>query len=173
VVTWTRVRPLWWDANHTITGTVPDSQVSQSELINPCLRWSRMSKNSKDTTYQRSRRHSVTGPSALAGCLSRHNQERERERERARERERQRDRERERQRQRQRDRDRETETEREYSTSCRNRIRVNRNHLDICLSVPQKNRNSLTWVLVALTVCFTYPVLYRVSAESRDGEWEL
>ena len=30
----------------------------------------------------------------------------------------------------------------------------------------KKNRNSLTWVLVALTVCFTYPVLYRVSAES-------
>ena len=30
-----------------------------------------------------------------------------------------------------------------------------------------------TWVLVALTVCFTYPVLYRVSAESRVGEWEL
>ena len=25
----------------------------------------------------------------------------------------------------------------------------------------------------ALTVCFTYPVLYRVSAESRAGEWEL
>ena len=37
----------------------------------------------------------------------------------------------------------------------------------------QENRNSLTWVLVALTVCFTYPVLYRVSAESRAGEWEL
>jgi len=37
----------------------------------------------------------------------------------------------------------------------------------------QKNRNSLTWVLVALTVCFTYPVLYRVSSESRAGEWEL
>ena len=32
---------------------------------------------------------------------------------------------------------------------------------------------SLTWVLVALTVCFTYPVLYRVSSESRAGEWEL
>ena len=27
--------------------------------------------------------------------------------------------------------------------------------------------------VVALTVCFTYPVLYRVSAESRAGEWEL
>ena len=37
----------------------------------------------------------------------------------------------------------------------------------------QKNRNSLTWVLVALTVSFTYPVLYRVSSESRAGEWEL
>ena len=37
----------------------------------------------------------------------------------------------------------------------------------------RKNRNSLTWVLVALTVCFTYPVLYRVSSESRAGEWEL
>ena len=31
----------------------------------------------------------------------------------------------------------------------------------------------LAWVLVALTVCFTYPVLYRVLAESRAGEWEL
>ena len=51
--------------------------------------------------------------------------------------------------------------------------RVNRTHLDIFLSSSQKNRNSLTWVLVALTVCFTYPVLYRVSAESRAGEWEL
>ena len=59
-----------------------------------------------------------------------------------------------------------------YSSSPRNRNRVNRNHLDICLSVPQKNRNSLTWVLVALTVRFTYPVLYRFSAESRAGEWE-
>ena len=35
-----------------------------------------------------------------------------------------------------------------------------------------KNRNSHTWVLVALTVCFTYPVLHRVSAETRAGEWE-
>ena len=45
--------------------------------------------------------------------------------------------------------------------------------LEICLSFSQKNGNSLTWVLVALTVCFTYPVLYRFSAESRAGEWEL
>ena len=59
-----------------------------------------------------------------------------------------------------------------YSRSPRNRNRINRNHLDQSLSVPQKNRNSLTWVLVALTACFTYPVLYRVSAESRAGEWE-
>ena len=36
-------------------------------------------------------------------------------------------------------------------------------YLGICL---YKNWNSLTWVVV-LTVCFTYPVLYRVSAESR------
>ena len=47
-----------------------------------------------------------------------------------------------------------------------------RNHFDQGLMNSQKNRNSLTWVLVALTVCFTYPVLYRVSAESRAGEWE-
>jgi len=60
-----------------------------------------------------------------------------------------------------------------YSTSPQNRNRTNRNQLVICLSFSQKNRNSLTWVLVALTVCFTYPVLYRVSAESRAGEWEL
>jgi len=48
-------------------------------------------------------------------------------------------------------------------------------HLDQSLRSSQKleNRNSLTWVLVAWTVCFTYPVLYRVSAESRAGEWEL
>ena len=37
----------------------------------------------------------------------------------------------------------------------------------------KKNRNWLTWVLVALTVCFTYPVLYRISSESRACEWEL
>ena len=60
-----------------------------------------------------------------------------------------------------------------YSTSSRNGNRANGNHLDICLLSSQKNRNSRTWVLVALTVCFTYPVLFRVSAESRAGEWEL
>jgi len=60
-----------------------------------------------------------------------------------------------------------------YSTYPRNRNRSYRNHLDHSLSFSQKNRNSLTWVLVALTVSFTYPVLYRVSAESRAGEWEL
>ena len=60
-----------------------------------------------------------------------------------------------------------------YSTSPRNGNPVNGNHLDICLSFSQKNGNSLTWVLVALTVCFTCPVLYRVSSESRAGEWEL
>ena len=45
----------------------------------------------------------------------------------------------------------------------------------VCLRSSQKNRNSLTqaWVLVALTVCFTCPVPYRVSAESRAGEWKL
>jgi len=36
----------------------------------------------------------------------------------------------------------------------------------VSLSSSQKNGNSLTWVLVALTVCFTYRVLYRVSSES-------
>jgi len=55
----------------------------------------------------------------------------------------------------------------------RNENRVNGNHFDQSLSFSQKNGNSLTWVLVALTVCFTYPVLYRVSSESRAGEWEL
>ena len=60
-----------------------------------------------------------------------------------------------------------------YSTTRRNGNRANGNHLVICLLSSQKNRNSLTWVLVALTVCFTYPVLYRFSAESRAGEWEL
>ena len=60
-----------------------------------------------------------------------------------------------------------------YSTTPRNGNPANGNHLEICLSFSQKNGNSLTWVLVALTVCFTYPVLYRFSAESRAGEWEL
>ena len=46
-------------------------------------------------------------------------------------------------------------------------------HLGICLSFSQKYGNSLAWVLVALTVCYTYPVLYRSSAESRAGGWEL
>jgi len=35
---------------------------------------------------------------------------------------------------------------------------VNGNQIDICLLSSRKNGNSLTWVLVALTVCFTYPV---------------
>ena len=39
-----------------------------------------------------------------------------------------------------------------------------------CLSSSQKNGHSLTWVLVALMVCFTCPVLYKDSAESRAGE---
>ena len=60
-----------------------------------------------------------------------------------------------------------------YSTTRRNGNPVNGNHLDQSLSSSQKNGNSLTWVLVALTVCFTYRVLYRFSAESRAGEWEL
>jgi len=60
----------------------------------------------------------------------------------------------------------------QYSMKSRNGNRVNRNHFDQSPMSSQKNRNSLTWVLVALTVCFTYPVLYRVLAESRAGEWE-
>ena len=56
-----------------------------------------------------------------------------------------------------------------YSTTPRNGNPVNGNHLDQSLLSSRKNGNSLTWVLVALTVCFTYPVLYRVSAESRAG----
>ena len=62
-----------------------------------------------------------------------------------------------------------------YRTSPRNRNPANpanRTHLDQSLRSSRKNGNSLTWVLVALTVCFTYPVLYRVSAESRAGECE-
>ena len=43
-----------------------------------------------------------------------------------------------------------------YSTTRRNRNPINRNHLDICLRSSHKHRNSLTWVLVDLTVCFTY-----------------
>jgi hypothetical protein len=46
-----------------------------------------------------------------------------------------------------------------YSTSPRNGNPANGNHLEICLLSSRKNRNSLTWVLVALTVSFTYPVL--------------
>jgi len=48
----------------------------------------------------------------------------------------------------------------------RNGNRANGNHLDPSQSLrsSRKNRNSLTWVLVALTVCFTYPVLYRTSS---------
>ena len=60
-----------------------------------------------------------------------------------------------------------------YSTTPRNANPANGNHLEVYLSSSQKKGNSLTWVLVALTLCFTYPVLYRVSAESRAGEWEL
>ena len=62
---------------------------------------------------------------------------------------------------------------RKFPCSYRSVGRANGNHLEICLSCSQKNKNSLTGVLVALTVCFTYPVLYRVSDESRAGEWEL
>ena len=66
-----------------------------------------------------------------------------------------------------------------YNTSPRNRSPANWSrspanwsHLGICLSSSQENRNSLACVLVALTVCFTYHVLYRVSGESRLG-WRL
>ena len=38
------------------------------------------------------------------------------------------------------------------------------NHFDQSLSFSQKNGNSLTWVLVALTVCFTYPILFPVTS---------
>ena len=51
-----------------------------------------------------------------------------------------------------------------YSTTPRNGNRVNGNHLGICLSSSRKNGNSLTWVLVALTVCFTYPVLCSIES---------
>ena len=42
-----------------------------------------------------------------------------------------------------------------YSTTPRNRNRANKNHLEICLSSSQKNRNSLAWVLPTLSVCPT------------------
>ena len=45
----------------------------------------------------------------------------------------------------------------QYNSLPRNGNRLNRNHLEICLSSSQKIRNSVTWVLAALTVCFTYP----------------
>ena len=61
----------------------------------------------------------------------------------------------------------------QYSTIPRNGNPANGKYLDICLLSSRKNGNSLTWVLVALKVYFTYPVLYRVSSESRAGEWEL
>ena len=43
---------------------------------------------------------------------------------------------------------------------------MNRNHLEICLSSSGKNRNSLTWILVALTVSYLYIDSYKVSAVS-------
>ena len=58
-----------------------------------------------------------------------------------------------------------------YSSSPRNRNPANRNHLDQSLSSSQNNRNSLTWVLVALS--YLYLDSYRFSAESQAGEWEL
>ena len=73
-----------------------------------------------------------------------------------------------------------------YSTSPRNGNPANGNHLEICLSFPQKNGNYLAivsmntnklllppWVLVALPVCPTSPLRLKDSAESRAGEWEL
>ena len=45
----------------------------------------------------------------------------------------------------------------QYGTTPRSRNHVNRNHLDQGLSNPQENRNSLTWVLVALPACFACP----------------
>ena len=59
-----------------------------------------------------------------------------------------------------------------YSTSPRNGNPVDGNHLDQSLSSSQKNGSSLTWVLVALTVCFTYPVLHRVSGTVVSGAGE-
>ena len=41
-----------------------------------------------------------------------------------------------------------------YSTTPRIRNRVNRNHLEICLSSSQKNRNSLAWGLPTKKTCF-------------------
>ena len=40
------------------------------------------------------------------------------------------------------------------------------------LSTRENVKTSLTWVLVALTVCFTYSVLYGVSAES-GSSWRV
>ena len=44
--------------------------------------------------------------------------------------------------------------EHQLRSSPLNRNQVNRNHLDICHPVPQKNRNSLTWVLVVDSVFY-------------------
>ena len=43
-----------------------------------------------------------------------------------------------------------------YSTSPRNGNQRNRNHLDICLSSPVENRNSLAWVLPTNQASFVY-----------------
>ena len=46
-----------------------------------------------------------------------------------------------------------------HRTSARNRNLANRNDLGICLSSSQKNRNSLVWVLLAVSVCPSSAVL--------------
>ena len=58
-----------------------------------------------------------------------------------------------------------------YSTTPRNENRVNENHLDQSLSFSQKNGNSLTWVLVALTVCLPTGAEPRLDVRCRS--WSL
>ena len=45
------------------------------------------------------------------------------------------------------------------TSTSRNRNHLNRNHLEICLS-SSKNRNSLAWVLLAVSVCPSSAVLW-------------
>ena len=60
-----------------------------------------------------------------------------------------------------------------YSTSPRIGNPANGNHLEICLSSPQKNGNWLTWVLVALTVCLALETRLEPRLRLKPDEREL
>ena len=62
----------------------------------------------------------------------------------------------------------------QYNTTPRNRNRIDRSHLEICLSSSQKKKQELTCLGSADLVSVSYLDIesYRVSAESRAGEWE-